>query len=78
MVGTGLLDEISSLVVSTSVIGSGVLDEVSVLLVNISVVFEIKDNCEVVLLINVVLVSDDSGKSILVKLTISSVIWFGV
>ena len=51
------------------------LDEVSVLLVNISVV-EIKDNGEVVLLISVELV--DSGKSILVKLTISSVIWFGV
>ena len=52
------------------------LDEVSVLLVNISVV-EIEDNGEVVLLINVVLVSDDSGKSVLIKLTLS-VVWSGV
>ena len=56
--------------------GCCVLDEVSVLLVNISVV-EIKDNGEVVLLINVVRVSDDSGKSVLIKLTLS-VVWSGV
>ena len=72
MLGTVLLDGNSSLVASTPVMGCCVLDEVSVLLVNISVV-EIEDNGEVVLLINVVLVSDDSGKSVLIKLTLSVV-----